>query len=43
MGQSPLIYRSSAPMCQMNYAEALEKDGVFGERATNEWAVAAAD
>ena len=38
MGQSPLIYRSSAPMCQMNYAEAMEKDGVFGEVAKKAWA-----
>ena len=31
MGTSPLIFRSNGPMCQMNYAEALEKDGTFGE------------
>jgi hypothetical protein len=43
MGQSPLIYRSSAPMCQMNYAEAMEKDGAFGEKAQNAWSVAASD
>jgi hypothetical protein len=43
MGQSPLIYRSSAPMCQMNYAEAVEKDGVFGEVAQKAWADAATD
>ena len=37
MGQSPLIYRSSAPMCQMYYADALEKDGTFGEVAKKAW------
>jgi hypothetical protein len=42
MGQTPLIYRSSAPMCQMNYAEAMEKDGVFGERAEKAWGDASA-
>lgn len=29
-GKSPLIYRSSAPMSQMNYADALLDDGRFG-------------
>jgi hypothetical protein len=43
MGQSPLIYRSSAPMCQMNYAEAMEKDGVFGEVAKKGWADASTE
>jgi hypothetical protein len=43
MGQSPLIYRSSAPMCQMNYAEAIEKDGVFGEVAKKAWADASSE
>ena len=43
MGQSPLIYRSSAPMCQMNYAEAMEKDGVFGEVAQKAWADASSE
>jgi hypothetical protein len=43
MGQSPLIYRSSAPMCQMNYAEAVEKDGIFGEVAQKAWADASAE
>jgi hypothetical protein len=37
MGQSPLIYLSSAPMCQMYYADALEKDGTFGEVAEKAW------
>jgi len=43
MGKSPLIYRSSAPMCQMYYGEALEKDGTFGEVAKGAWATAAAE
>ena len=37
-GDSPLIFRSKAPMCQMNYAESIEKDGVFGEKARKAWA-----
>ena len=37
MGKSPLIYRSSGPMCQMYYAEDLEKDGTFGEVAKRAW------
>ncbi len=37
MGKSPLIYRSSGPMCQMSYAEGLEKDGTFGEVAKGAW------
>ena len=43
IGQSPLIYYSSAPMCQMNYAEAIEKDGTFGEAAKGTWVTAAND
>jgi hypothetical protein len=43
MGQSELIYRSSAPMCQMYYAEGLEKDGTFGEVAKRAWQDAAND
>jgi hypothetical protein len=42
-GQSPLIYRSSAPMCQMNYADAVEKDGAFGEVAKYAWLKARED
>jgi hypothetical protein len=42
-GQSPLIYRSCASMCQMYYAEALETDGKFGEVAARAWGDAAAD
>jgi len=40
-GMSPLIFRSDAPMCQMNYAEALETDGTFGEVARGAWIGAA--
>jgi hypothetical protein len=43
MGQSRLIYSSSAPMCQMNYAEAMEKDGMFGERAKEAWKTASGE
>jgi len=42
-GASPQIFRSQAPMCQMNYGEALEKDGVFGERAKRAWQQASKD
>ncbi len=42
-GKSPLLFRSEAPMCQMNYAEALEQDGVFGEVARQAWRVAEQD
>ena len=41
MGKNPLIYRSTGPMCQMSYAEALEKDGTFGEVAKSAWVGAA--
>jgi len=41
-GQSPIVYRSNAPMCLMNYAEALEGDGTFGEVAQRAWMNAAA-
>ena len=37
IGDSPLIFRSKAPMCQMNYSEALEEDGTFGEKARTAW------
>lgn len=41
MGKSPLIFRSSSPMCQMSYAEAVETDGTFGEVAKGAWTAAA--
>ena len=39
-GMSPVIFFSDRPMCQMNYAEALEKDGIFGGKARQEWNLA---
>ena len=36
-GKGPLIYRSSSPMCQMNYADALQVDGRFDERTQQAW------
>jgi len=39
--KSPLLFRSSAPMCQINYADALEEDGTFGREAIRAWEVAA--
>jgi len=42
-GKSPLLFRAEAPMCQMNYAEALEKDGVFGDAARQAWKEAERD
>ncbi len=38
---SLLVFFSNAPMCQMNYADALEKDGTFGEVARTAWKEAA--
>jgi hypothetical protein len=37
LGTSPLLFRAEAPKCQMYYADALEGDGVFGEKAKTEW------
>ncbi len=42
-GLSPLIFRSDPAMCQMNYAGALQDDGVFGERSERAWKKAAAE
>ena len=36
-GNSPLIFRSEAPMCLMNYSDALEADGTFGAKAQAAW------
>jgi len=38
---SPWLYHSNPPLCQINYAENLEKDGIFGEKARRAWAQAA--
>jgi hypothetical protein len=40
---TPTIFYSHYPMSQMNYSEALEKDGVFEERARYSWAKAGKD
>jgi hypothetical protein len=40
MGKSPLLYLHESPLCQMYYAEGLEKDGTFGEVAKGAWATA---
>ena len=36
-GMSPLVFHSDPGMCQINYAEALEDDGTFGEVAAGAW------
>lgn len=36
-GKGPLLFRSDAPMCQMNYAEAIEEEGTFDEVAKGAW------
>ena len=36
-GMNPLLFQSDAPKCQINYAEALEEDGTFGQVARGEW------
>lgn len=38
-----VVFRSDAPMCQMGYADAIEKEGTFGETARRAWQQAAAD
>ncbi|MGD0382696.1 MAG: hypothetical protein ABSA77_04175 [Thermoguttaceae bacterium] len=42
-GKSPLIYLSDPPMSQINYSEAIEKEGIFGEVARRAWKTAAAE
>lgn len=34
---SPVLFYSERPMCQMNYSEALEEDGIFGEKPRLSW------
>ncbi len=36
-GTSPLVFYSNRAMCPINYAEALEDDGVYGDVARVEW------
>ncbi len=43
LGKSRLVFRSSAPMCQMNYADALQVEGRFGEWPQQAWKIAAED
>jgi len=40
-GKNPLLFHSHPVMCLMNYAEALEEEGTFGEVAKNAWRKAA--
>jgi hypothetical protein len=37
LGQSPVIFHSEPAMARMNYAEAIEEEGYFGERAGLAW------
>ena len=37
---TPLIFHSHRPMCQMNYSEAIEKEGTFGDAAITSWQTA---
>mgnify|MGYP000075013534 FL=1 len=34
---TPVLFFSHRPMSQMNYSEAIEKDGIFGEKAKESW------
>ena len=43
LGAIPEIFYANAPMCQFYYADALEKDGRFGEVASRAWERAGAD
>src|SRR5205085_3587975 len=36
-GMNPLLFHSDPPKCQINYSEALEEDGTFGQVARGEW------
>ena len=40
-GEAPLLFYSHPVMCLVNYAEALEEEGTFGEVAKNAWRKAA--
>jgi hypothetical protein len=40
-GKSPLLFHSHPVMCLINYSEALEEEGTFGEVAKNAWQKAA--
>lgn len=36
-GASPLIYLSEAPLCQIQYSNAIEEEGTFGQDAMTAW------
>ncbi len=40
-GKSPLLFHAHPAMCLINYAEAVEEEGTFGEVAKNAWRKAA--
>ena len=40
-GKTPLLFYSQSPMCLINYSEALEEEGTFGEVAKSAWRKAA--
>ncbi|MBI3838199.1 MAG: hypothetical protein HY288_09745 [Planctomycetia bacterium] len=40
-GESPLLFHTHPAMCLINYCEALEEEGTFGEVAKNAWKKAA--
>ncbi|HEX3727144.1 MAG TPA: hypothetical protein VHV08_12910 [Pirellulales bacterium] len=40
-GKSPLLFYAQAPMCLINYSEAIEEDGTFGEVGRAGWKKAA--
>jgi hypothetical protein len=42
-GKPPLIYRSDPGMSQINYADAIQTEGVHGELAGNAWKTASED
>jgi hypothetical protein len=42
-GMSEVVFFSNSPMCQMNYAESQEEDGIFGEKAGSYWRRAASE
>ncbi len=40
---TPVVFWAYWPMCQMDYAETLAKEGIFGEKAEHAWQQAASD
>lgn len=43
LGVASVIFYSEAPLCQFSYADALEKDGRFGQKAPAAWRQAGLD